>query len=407
MSARHDPYSALRHGNFRLFLSGKFLITVALQMQAVVASWLIYEQTKDPFALGLIGLTEAVPALSLALPGGILADRFNRKKLMIGASLGMLIISILLTLYTYSDMHTTGIWPVYAAIFFIGFARGFYNPAQSSLWGQLLPKEKYVNASVWNSSLWQIGAVTGPALGGVCYAWLGPARTNLLVCGILLAVLLAYLLISYTHIPAAKAHEPTGQALRSGIRFFFSNQVLLSAVSLDLFAVLFGGAVALLPAFADQVLHTGPEGLGFLRSAPAIGSVLMAAYLAFRPPGRGAGRTMLICVAGFGITMILFALSTHFYLSMLMLILSGMFDNISVVVRSTILQSHTPNEMRGRVAAVNSIFVGSSNEIGAFESGLAARFLGLVNAVIFGGVMTLVVTGITWKKAPALRKLDF
>lgn len=407
MSARHDPYSALRHGNFRLFLGGKFLITVALQMQAVVASWLIYEQTKDPFALGLIGLTEAVPALSLALPGGILADRYNRKKLMIGASLGMLITSVLLTLYTYSDVQATGIWPVYAAIFFIGFARGFYNPAQSSLWGQLLPREKYVNASVWNSSLWQIGAVTGPALGGICYAWIGPAHTNLVVCAILLAVLMAYLLIRYTHHPAAKAQEPTGQALRSGIRFFFSNQVLLSAVSLDLFAVLFGGAVALLPAFADQVLHTGPEGLGFLRSAPAIGSVLMAAYLAFRPPGKGAGRTMLICVAGFGVTMILFALSTHFYLSMLLLTVSGMFDNISVVVRSTILQSHTPNEMRGRVAAVNSIFVGSSNEIGAFESGLAARFLGLANSVIFGGVMTLVVTGITWKKAPALRELDF
>lgn len=407
MRSNHDPYAALRYGNFRLFLIGKFLLTVALQMQAVVASWLIYDQTKDPFALGLIGLTEAIPALSLALPGGLLADRFNRKRLMMLSTLGILITSIGLTLYTFTDMQSTGVWPVYGAIFFIGFARGFYNPAQSSLWGQLLPRENYVNASVWNSSLWQIGAVTGPALGGLFYAWTGPAYTNLIVCVLVLAVLTAYLLIQYTHTPSEKDHEPSLTALKNGIRFFFGNQVLLSAVSLDLFAVLFGGAVALLPAFADQILHTGPEGLGFLRSAPAIGSVLMAAYLAYRPPGRGAGKIMLICVAGFGVSMILFAVSTSFYLSMAALIISGMFDNISVVVRSTILQSHTPNEMRGRVAAVNSIFVGSSNEIGAFESGLAAKFLGLVNSVVFGGAMTLLVVGITWKKAPALRKLDF
>lgn len=407
MVSTHDPYAALRFRNFRLFLAGKFLLTVALQMQAVVASWLIYEQTKDPFALGLIGLTEAIPALSLALPGGLLADRFNRKKMMTLSALGMLLTSAGLTFYTFSDMQNIGVWPVYAAIFFIGFARGFYNPAQSSFWGQLLPRENYVNASVWNSSLWQIGAVTGPALGGMLYAGIGPAYTNLIVCLIVLTVMLAYAMILYNHVPLQKENEPSWPALKNGIRFFFGNQVLLSAVSLDLFAVLFGGAVALLPAFADQILHTGPEGLGFLRSAPAIGSVLMAAYLAFRPPGRGAGKTMLICVAGFGLCMIVFALSTSFYLSMAALILSGMFDNISVVVRSTILQSHTPNEMRGRVAAVNSIFVGSSNEIGAFESGLAAKFLGLVNSVVFGGAMTLVVVGITWKKAPALRKLDF
>lgn len=407
MSRSHDPFSALRHGNFRLFLTGKFLLTIALQMQAVVASWLIYEQTKDPFALGLIGLTEAVPALSLALPGGLLADRYNRKKLMMVSTLLMLLISSGLTAYTFMDYKVIGVWPAFAAIFLIGFARGFYNPAQSSFWGQLLPKEKYVNASVWNSSLWQTGAVTGPAAGGLLYAWIGPGYTNIIVCLLLFAVLIAYLSIQYKHIPSTVKHEPAGEALRAGIRFFFSNQVLLSAVSLDLFAVLFGGAVALLPAFADQVLHTGPEGLGFLRSAPAIGSVMMAGYLAFRPPSKGAGKIMLWCVAGFGLSMIGFALSTSFALSMIMLVLSGMFDNISVVVRSTILQSHTPNEMRGRVAAVNSIFVGSSNEIGAFESGLAAKFLGLVNSVVFGGAMTLLVVIVTAKKAPALRKLDF
>ncbi|MBL7923393.1 MAG: MFS transporter [Bacteroidia bacterium] len=406
MAEPHDPYAALRYGGFRLFLSGKFLLTVALQMQAIVASWMIYEQTKDPFALGLIGLTEAIPAISLALPGGFLADRYNRRKLMLLSCMLMLLASAGLVAYTCLDYRSIGTWPAYLVIFFIGLARGFYNPAQAALWGQLLPREKYVNGSVWNSSLWQVGAVTGPALGGLCYAWLGPALTSLIICLLMLVVLICYLFIRNMPMTVSDRSESVSAALKTGIRFFFSQQVLLSAVSLDLFAVLFGGAVALLPAFADQVLHTGPEGLGFLRSAPAIGAVIMAGIMAFRPPSKAAGKLMLACVAGFGICMIVFALSTHFWLSLTALILSGMLDNVSVVIRSTILQSYTPDEMRGRVAAVNSIFVGSSNEIGAFESGLAARLLGLVNSVIFGGTMTLAVVGITWKKAPRLRDLD-
>jgi MFS family permease len=406
MSSQHDPYAALRYGGFRFFLLGKLLLTVALQMQAIVASWLIYEQTKDPFALGLIGLTEAIPALSLALPGGLLADRYNRRKLMIASTVLMLLVSVALVFYTFGDTAAIGTWPAYTVIFFIGLARGFYNPAQSSFWGQLLPKEKYINASVWNSSLWQVGAVTGPAIGGLCYAWIGAGWTSLIVCILIAIVLVAYMLIKNRPMPVVDRNEPVKEALRTGIKFFFSNQLLLSAVSLDLFAVLFGGAVALLPAFADQILHTGPEGLGFLRSAPAIGAVLMAALLAFRPPAKGAGKLMLWCVAGFGLCMIAFALSTNFWLSLFVLIISGMLDNVSVVIRSTILQSYTPNEMRGRVSAVNSIFVGSSNEIGAFESGLAAKFLGLVNSIVFGGAMTLLVVGITWNKASTLRKLD-
>lgn len=406
MQNGHDPYAALRHGGFRYFLLGKLLLTIALQMQAIVASWLIYNETKDPFALGLIGLTEAIPALSLALPGGFLADRYNRRKLMLVSTVLMLIASAGLVVFTFNDIKTIGVWPAYLVIFFIGLARGFYNPAQSSFWGQLLPKEKYINASVWNSSLWQVGAVTGPALGGLCYSWIGAAWTSIIVCLLIFVVLICYMLIKNRPMPVIDRSESIATSLKSGINFFFKQQVLLSAVSLDLFAVLFGGAVALLPAFADQVLHTGPEGLGFLRSAPAIGAVMMAGVLAFRPPSKGAGRKMLWCVAGFGVCMIAFALSTNFYLSLGVLILSGMLDNVSVVIRSTILQSYTPNEMRGRVAAVNSIFVGSSNEIGAFESGLAAKFLGLVNSVVFGGCMTLAVVGVMWKKAPDLRKLD-
>lgn len=401
-----DPYAALRFPDFRLFLLGKLLLTIALQVQAIIASWMIYEITRDPLALGLIGLTEALPALGLALPGGLLADRYNRRKLMLLSTIMMLASSLLLVYYCYSPALSGITWPVYLVIFLIGLARGFYNPAQSAFWAQLLPREHYVNGSVWNSSLWQAGAVTGPAMGGLCYAWLGKGLSALLVCLLMALVLVCYFFIKNRPAMLANRAESVRQSLREGIRFFFGKQVLLSAVSLDLFAVLFGGAVALLPAFADQVLKTGPEGLGFLRSAPAIGAVLMAGIMAFRPPARGAGKLMLWCVAGFGLCMIGFALSTNFWISMLLLLLSGMLDNVSVVIRSTIMQTQTPDEMRGRVAAVNSIFVGSSNEIGAFESGLAARLLGLVNSVVFGGCMTLLVTGITWKYAPKLRQLD-
>lgn len=406
MQKEHDPYAALKYGSFRLFLLGKFLLTLALQIQALVASWMIYKITKDPFALGLIGLTEAIPALSLALPGGYLADRYNRRKLMLASTFLMLIASTVFVFYASSDGFQTLIWPAYLVIFFIGLARGFYNPAQSSFWGQLVPREKYVNASVWNSSLWQVGAVSGPALGGVCYAWLGAGITSMIVCVLVLVVLICYFFIPNRPMPLVNREESIRESLRTGIKFFFSQQILLSAVSLDLFAVLFGGAVALLPAFADQVLHTGPEGLGVLRSAPAIGAVIMAGVMAFRPPSKGAGQLMLWCVGGFGLCMIGFALSENFALSLVLLVLSGMLDNVSVVIRSTVLQSYTPDEMRGRVSAVNSIFVGSSNEIGAFESGLAARVLGLVNSVVFGGCMTVAVVAITSKIAPKLRKLD-
>lgn len=405
MSDRHDPFAALRYGNYRFFLAGKLLLTIALQIQIIVASWMIYERTKDPFALGLIGLTEAIPALGLALPGGLLADRFNRKSLMLLSTFLMLLASVGLVYYTAGSTMQNGIWPAYLVIFCVGIARGLYNPAQSSIWGQLLPSHHYVNASVWNSSLWQVGAVVGPALGGLMYAGIGPYTTAIFVCLLIGIVLLCYALIQYRPAESKRTQEPVIDSIRQGIRFFFKQEVLLSAVTLDLFAVLFGGAVALLPAFADQVLHTGPEGLGYLRSAPAVGAVIMAAIMAYRPPAAGAGRLMLACVAGFGVCMIVFALSEQFWLSLTALLVSGMLDNVSVVIRSTILQSFTPEEMRGRVAAVNSIFVGSSNEIGAFESGLAAKFLGLVNSVVFGGTMTLAIVAATWRYAPALRKL--
>lgn len=405
MNRSRDPYAALRFREFRFFVWGKLLLTVALQMQEVVASWLIYAHTKDPLSLGLIGLTEAIPALSLALPGGYLADRFSRKSILLITTSVMLAASIILTLFTY-NYHGKAIWPVYAVIFLIGVARGFYNPAQSAFWTQLLPRDKYVNASIWNSSMWQIGAVAGPALGGLCYGFIGPAHTTMIVSVLVLFTMASYSAIGHKILSGDRRNEPIRESLKAGIRFVFRQRVLISAISLDLFAVLFGGAVALLPAFADQILHTGPEGLGFLRSAPALGAVMMAGILAFFPPHRNAGKKMIICVAGFGVCMIGFALSHWFLLSFLFLMASGMFDNVSVVIRSTILQMHTPDEMRGRVAAVNSIFVGSSNEIGAFESGLTARLFGLAPSVMLGGIMTLIVTAVTYRLAPELKKLD-
>ncbi len=405
-SSSHDPFSALRHREFRFFVTGKLVLTVAVLMQEIIASWLIYARTHDPLSLGLIGLTEAIPALALALPGGHLADKFNRRLLMIGATCLMFVAALFLTGYIFWFQHL-GTWPAYATIFLVGTARGIYNPAQSSFWTMLVPKEKYVNSSVWNSSMWQIGAVSGPALGGLCYGWMGPGKAMFIVCGLLAFTLLLYSVIGNKHLPASsKKDEGIGDSLKAGIRFVFNQKVLLSAISLDLFAVLFGGAVALLPAFSDQILHMGPEGTGILRSAPAIGAVMMSIFQAWYPPRRNAGRKMLIYVSLFGLTMIGFALSTWFWVSFAMLLLSGMFDNVSVVIRSTILQLYTPDEMRGRVAAVNSIFVGSSNEIGSFESGVMARVMGLVPSVIFGGCMTLVVTASTWKLAPELKDLE-
>lgn len=409
----HDPFSSLRVKDFRLFLSAKFLITVAGQMQAIIASWLIYEKTKDPFSLGLIGLAEAIPALSLALPGGLIADRFSRKRIMLISVLLMVVSSIVLCVYTNpviieqfkNSVFISQVGTLYFVIFIVGVARGFYVPAQAAYWAQILPREKYVNGSVWNSSLWQIGVVTGPALGGILYAQAGAFTSSIIVMVFMMTVALLITFFTSTPVMKNSKEEAMLDSIKKGIDYFFKHPILLSAVSLDLFAVLFGGAVALLPAFADTVLHAGPQGLGYLRSAPAIGAVCMSLVLAFYPPHQGAGKKMLICVAGFGACMIAFALSTSFALSFIILVLSGMFDNVSVVIRSTILQTHTPDEMRGRIAAVNSIFVGSSNELGAFESGLAARFLGLVPSVVFGGVMTLIIVIITQRMAPALKKL--
>lgn len=368
----------------------------------VVVGWQVYERTQDPLALGLIGLAEAVPFVAVALYAGHMADRANRRTLAVAGTAGVMLSAIALLLFTI--FRIPQIWPIYLVIFLSGIGRSFTRPAVQALSAELVPRELYSNAVAWRTSTWHFAAVFGPAIGGLLYGFAGPAVAYATVVVFMTVSLLA--LASVRHTARAAAEEMTvGESLRVGLRFIRNEPVVLAAMSLDLFAVLFGGATALLPIFA-RMLGTGPQGLGVLRAAPAVGSFIMGIYLAHRPPLRRAGATMLAAVAIFGLTMIGFALSRNFYLSLGLLTLSGMADNISVVIRGTLIQTITPSHLLGRMSAVNSIFIGASNEIGAFESGLAARLLGTVPSVIFGGAMTLVVVAIIALGAPKLRRLQ-
>lgn len=407
--APHDPYAVLRNPDYRWFIASMGLLTLGLQMQGVVVGWQVYDRTGDPLALGLVGLSEALPFIGVALFGGHAADRLNRLRLCMISSLSLAFCSALLLLFTWRSLSgplAKTVAPIYGVIFLTGIVRAFYRPANNALGTDLLPKELYANGSTWRVSVFHSGMVVGPALGGLVYAWRGPVMAHAMVLVLLVTGFLGLLPIRYRPKPVLPREGSIFQSLGEGLRFVFSQKLLLGAISLDLFAVLFGGAVAVLPVFAKEILKTGPQGLGSLRAAPALGSVLMGITMAHLPPLRRAGRTLLFCVAGFGVTMIAFALSRSFLLSLFLLAASGAVDNVSVVLRATLLQSLTPQHMLGRVSSVNQVFIGSSNEIGAFESGLAARFLGLVPSVVFGGCMTLLVVAVTSWKVPGLRKMD-
>ena len=354
----------------------------------------------------MIGLAEALPFIAVALYAGHLADRMPRRTIAIAGAFAVLCSAVALLLLTITPgaISATRIWPVYVVIALSATARSFMRPAVFALSADLLTRELYPNAVAWRTSTWHLAAVAGPAAGGVLYGFKGPAlayATVVIGMAFGLAILLS---LSYRDKPAIADAMPIGESLKIGIRFVMSEQVLLAAMTLDLFAVLFGGAVALLPAFAT-LLDAGPEGLGVLRAAPAIGSIVIGLAIAHRPPMQRAGFAILASVAGFGVCMIGFALSRSFWLSFALLVASGAFDNISVVVRSTLLQTRTPQHLLGRVSSVNQIFIGSSNEIGAFESGAAARLLGVVPSVLFGGCMTLLVVALTAWRAPRLRSL--
>jgi MFS family permease len=405
--SRHDPYASLRIPNFRWFISSLLAMTIATQIQAVVVSWQIYELTRDPFSLGLIGLAEAVPFIGFALFAGHIADKSERLRISLASLVVLLGCSLTLLGFSLRPgiVHAGRIWPIYGVIFLSGIARSFLQPARSALGAELVPRALYPNAVTWRSSSWQLAEVVGPAIGGLVYGF-GSAKAAYAVDATLMAVgVLSLGRIQRGRKPVIPSEDSFLKSLATGIRFVRSQPVILGALTLDLFSVLFGGAVALLPVFAAEILHVGPQGLGILRAAPALGAVLMSLVLAHRPPLRRAGRTLLVSVALFGISMIGFGLSRNFFLSTGLLAVSGMVDTVSVVVRSTLLQVMTPDHLLGRVAAVNAIFIGSSNELGAFESGTAARLIGTIPSVVLGGLATLLVVAVTAVKVPALRRL--
>ncbi len=412
MTGKSNLYVALQNKEFKLFLTTRFFLTIALQIQAVVVGWQIFKLMQDPFSLGLIGLAEALPALSIALYAGHIADISSKRKIMIRSMLVMILCSAGLALVS-SDIFIIGIGSgisvkyMYLFIFISGFARGFYAPTGFSFLSQLVNRDQLTFASTWNSSAWQIAAIIGPALGGILYAWIGITFTFLFVLGFTLLAMAAMFAIKPKPIMPLLNNDSIAIRLKEGIRFVFHNKIMLSAISLDLFAVLFGGAVALLPVFADKILFVGAEGLGLMRAAPSLGASLTMIWISFRKPPQYPGKLLLISVAAFGVCMIGFGLSTSFYLSLILLFASGAFDSISVVIRGNILQLQTPDHMRGRVSAVNTMFIGSSNEIGAFESGTAARLMGLVPSVVFGGCMTLLVVGFTNWKGKTLKTFQY
>lgn len=407
MTERHDPYVSLRNPNFRWYVGSSVAFTLGAMIQAVVVAWQVYALTKDPLSLGLVGLAEALPFIGAALYAGHLADRHDRKLLAMISMAVQTLCAVALLLLTLGPgvLHAHRIWPIYAVMLVSGLARSFQTPARTALGAEIVPRETYANAVAWRSSLWQFAAVIGPALGGMLYGFSGPVAayaTEVALCSI---AFLLYAQIGYTRKPATAREGTIGDNLTVGIRFLLGQPQLLGAQVLDLFSVLFGGAPALLPIFAADMLHVGPQGLGILRAAPAAGAVVMSVALTHRRL-RHAGRNLFIAVAIFGLCWVFFAISRSFWLSLGLLALSGMADNVSVVIRSTLLTIRTPEHLLGRVSAVNQIFIGSSNEIGEFESGVAARLLGAVRAVVIGGVITLGVVGVTAWKVPALRQLD-
>jgi MFS family permease len=400
-----DPYAPLRFVPFRWLVVSLLPSTLAQQVQAVVVGWQIYALTHDPLALGLIGLSEALPFIGIALFAGHVADRVDRRQIAL-VSLTVLL-GCAATLFVLSYHLTPGsrVWPIYVVIALSGVARSFMTPSRAALAAELVPRELYPRASAWRSAAWQLAAVVGPAVGGLLYGF-GSARLAYGVASVLHLVGVGCLgQVRRTVTPVVDDHDSVWESLSVGIRFVLHQPVVLGAMALDMFSVLFGGAVALLPIFASEILHVGPQGLGIMQAAPAAGAVTMSLILTHRPPMKRAGRALFIAVAGFGLSIIGFGLSRSFMLSVALLAASGVFDMVSVVIRSTLLQVFTPQHLLGRVSSVNSIFIGSSNEIGAFESGVAAKLLGAVPAVIFGGAMTLVVVAVTASRVPQLRRL--
>ncbi|ENV73897.1 hypothetical protein F946_00834 [Acinetobacter johnsonii ANC 3681] len=410
MNATQDAFAALRYRDFSIVTLNQFCLTLAILIQEIIVAYSLYKITKDPLTLGLIGLAEAIPFIALSLWGGYFADRFNKQTIMkiclFFAIPLPLILWGLFHAYTLKQIELSTLsWGVYAVIFGLGTIRGFYNPSATSLKPFLIPRDIYANGATWTTIGWQSGVIIGPMLGGFMLAFLG-RETSLISVAVLLSLcFLLVNLLSKRTFPKIETKRVL-QSLGVGLRFIAKTKIVLWAISLDLVSVLFGGVIALLPIFAEDILKIGPEGLGYLRAAPSIGALITMIALTRFPPTRHAWRNMLLAVAGFGLFTLLFAYSNYLWLSLFALAMTGACDSISVVIRQTILQIYPPENMRGRVAAVNGMFVSSSNELGAFESGLAAKYLGPVIATVFGGSMTLLVVALSWAKTKDLFGVD-
>ncbi|WP_024890640.1 MFS transporter [Luteimonas huabeiensis] len=395
----------LRSPGFRALLVYRICSILSYQIVAVTVGWHVYELTRDPWMLGLIGLAEVLPYFCVAPFAGYLVDHLPRRRLGMAAGLGLSLTPLLLAAIA-SGLFDGGVWPIYAAIVLTGMVRAFLGPIYNALFARVLPREQFVRGASLGSIVFQSALVLGPALGGALVAAAGKPAAYLAAAACALGVVAALAWMRVEEPPRTDARAPIFASIAEGARFVFGHQILLGALALDMFAVLFGGAISLAPAFIHDILHYGPEGLGILRGAPALGAVAVGVWLARHPVQRNAGRILLLAVAGFGLCIIGFGLSKLFWLSACFLLLSGMCDGVSVVMRSTILQLATPDEMRGRVSSINGLFVGSSNELGAFYAGSMARLLGLVPAVVLGGCVTISVALATAWRAPRLRRLD-
>lgn len=408
-----DSFAALRYKDFRSYIGMRFFFTFAYQMQTTILGFYIYELTHSKVAIAFIGLSEAIPAVGIALYGGYIADKYEKRKMLLLIFGGVFLSSLVMGTVTLNSMATYmhgWILPVlYAMIFCNGIARAFYGPATFTIYAHSIPKEVYPNGSSWSSSSWQVASILGPLTGGLLYGYahhINPALSGIsttfaaILIFLFISLILVYRLRKYP--PVFIPKESIWVSLKEGLNFVFTNKMMFYAMSLDLFSVFFGGVVALLPVFALDILKVGSEGLGLMRMASSLGAALtMIAMVRFSPMNR-PWRNLLIAVAGFGAAIIGFGLSRTFYLSLVFLFLQGAFDSVSVIIRGTIMQLLTPDRMRGRVSAVNSMFIGSSNEIGDFESGMAAKILGTVPAVLFGGCMTMFIVTFTFFKTRSL-----
>lgn len=408
----NDPFAAVRIPEYRNLMAGRFTFIMGMRMITTVVGWWIYQITKDPLSIGLIGLSEVIPALSLALYSGHRVDIKDKRKLILQGIAGYLIAALVLLALsarqTRDLLHISHItWCIYGVFFFTGILRSFVGPCFSAMIATIVPKNLLQNATTWNQGTWLSASVTGHATGGFLIALAGITGTLGVICGLVLISIIFLYQLRPKPPYQASAEKKTWESVREGLAFVFKTKALLGAMALDMFAVLFGGAVAMVPVFASDILKIGPRGFGWLNAATDIGAIIIVVMLTLFPMKRKQGKKMLIAVAGFGSCIILFGLSEWFWLSFFVLVLAGILDGVSVVVRGTVMQLLTPDHMRGRVSSVSGMFVLSSNELGQFESGVMARAMGVIPSVIFGGCMTLAVVITTWFKAPTLRKFEY